>query len=123
MLKSSTLFAHSTELAPVGVWEQTVVASSASILAPVSAATTTALIAELERPKPPGDTHVHAANRREAALRAQFAQLPPHESLALQRRLEMAAPDDPLAIAFARLVPERRARLLAHLEELRVRRR
>jgi hypothetical protein len=104
-----------------GLWEETMVASN-TIVPSLSRTTEDALFTELERPKDPFDSHLQAANRREAALRGVFTRLSPHESLALQRRLEASAPGDTLVTAFERLVPERRARLLAHLEELRCRR-
>jgi hypothetical protein len=121
MSKSPSLFGH-TVLLSRGVWEQTLVVSSASVVPVLSEATIRVLLTELHRPKLPDDTHAHAANRREAKLREVFATLSSHESLALQRRLEIEAPADELAIAFRRLIPERRARLLAHLAALRHRR-
>ena len=104
------------------LWDSTLAAASACVVLAVSETTERAMVDELVRPKEPGDTHAMAGNRREAKLRELFAGLSPHESLALQRRLEMALPEDELAVAFLRLVPERRARLLAHLAELRYRR-
>ena len=50
--------------------------------------------------------------RKEQQLAALFAQLVPAESLALEQRLRLAMPSDPIAAQFGRFVAVRRARLL-----------
>jgi hypothetical protein len=58
-----------------------------------------------------------AAKERE--LTALFAQLGVNESRELHQRLRVPMPDDALAIAFGRLVPDRRARVLAFVGNAR----
>lgn len=57
--------------------------------------------------------------RKERALAEIFSRLSAADSLALQRRLDMGLPGDPIAARFGRLVVERRTRLLAFLADAR----
>jgi hypothetical protein len=65
-----------------------------------------------------GTGHRDGNDAKERELLELFEELVPAESLALQRRL--ANVNDPLAVAFRRLVPERRARLVTALARLRI---
>ena len=58
-------------------------------------------------------------DRKEREVATLFAQLTPAQSLALSKRLAINAPDDPLAVAFGRMLVDRRNRLIAFLERLR----
>ena len=61
----------------------------------------------------PGETIESAYRRKERELAALFSGLPKDNAVALHRRLAEPRDDDPLAKPFARLVRERRLRLLA----------
>lgn len=71
----------------------------------------------LEAPLEWGETVDAAFRRKERALLELFASLSSVEASKLHHRLSVARPDDAVASCFARLVPERRARLLAFLAE------
>jgi hypothetical protein len=71
-----------------------------------------------EQPRP-GETIDAAFRRKETDLGAAFSALAPLEARALQRRLGAPAANDDIAVQFARLTPERRARLLAFLGDAR----
>jgi hypothetical protein len=73
-------------------------------------------LAVLEAPADPAEPIELAFRRKEHELRTLFGVLSSGEALVLFRRLTLACPDDNLASKFARLVAERRARLLAFLE-------
>ena len=77
------------------------------------------LLALLLAPARPGETAMQAFARKELELRTWFEPLTPVEALALQRRLSTPLPADPVALAFGRLVIERRHRLLAFLGDAR----
>lgn len=98
-------------------------ASSASSLhidgGPKPIAHEAAIIAILVRPTPNGELPSHAFHRKEQELRAQFAQLSIVDSLELDRRLSVNAPTDLIARSFSRLVPDRRARLVAFVRDAR----
>lgn len=68
-----------------------------------------------------GESRAQTFTRKEHHLALLFAQLVPAESLALEQRLRLAKPDDPIAAQFGRLVATRQARLLAHLAASRKR--
>jgi hypothetical protein len=74
-----------------------------------------ALIKELDAPRLSGETYRTHYERKERELVAAFAVLALREAQALHDRLSTPRADDALAIRFARLVPDRRARLLAFL--------
>ncbi len=77
------------------------------------------LLAILEAVPLYGDTLEYAFRQKERALLELFATLSVDASRSLHARLVMARPDDEVATAFARMVPERRARLLAFLADAR----
>jgi len=60
-----------------------------------------------------------AFRQKEHELGALFASLTPADSLELDRRFSVSSADDPLASRFARLVCERRNRLIAFLRSSR----
>jgi hypothetical protein len=75
-----------------------------------------ALILRVLRTPPAwGETVEGAFTGKERELAAAFEALAPAEASALFHRLSNLPPDDPVAVSFARLVPERRGRLLAIL--------
>ena len=73
-------------------------------------------IATLERPLAAHETYQAGNANRERELRALFATLSPVQALALRRRLNADRNDDALAVAFRRVVVERRNRFIAFLE-------
>jgi hypothetical protein len=77
------------------------------------------LIAALMQPARPDENHREAGARKEHEVADILMQLGEIDAYQLQRRLTAARPDDPLVIAFGRLVIERRQRLLAALERHR----
>ena len=78
----------------------------------------TTLLESLRRPVPPGQARDGHA-QKEHELGELFARLAIPDAMTLQKRLTRATSDDPLAIAFARLLEERRARLLRFLGDAR----
>ena len=77
-------------------------------------------VARILETAPRHDETIDAAYRRkEAELGALFADLTPPEARALKRRLVSPAAADSLAAGFARLDPDRRARLLTFLGDAR----
>src|SRR5262245_37050589 len=69
----------------------------------------------LRSPQRPRETVERAFARRERELAVVFETLDPVDAADLFRRLTRAKANDPVAMSFARLVPERRGRLLAAL--------
>jgi hypothetical protein len=69
----------------------------------------------LRAPPEWGETVKGAFSRKERELAAVFEELDSEEAGELFRRLSNPQPDDPVAASFARLVPERRGRLLGFL--------
>jgi hypothetical protein len=67
----------------------------------------------------PGERLESAFRRKEHELGAVFARLSVMDARALHRRLTLTPPDDPIAARFARLIVERRERLLAFLADVR----
>lgn len=70
------------------------------------------------RPQP-GERIELAFRRKEQELMSLFAQLSAIDALELHRRLKLSLSDDPLATRFARLIVERRARLMSYLADAR----
>jgi hypothetical protein len=68
---------------------------------------------------PPGYTVAKAHAAKEQALAAVMAELSAWEAWHLHKRLMNPRSGDPLAQAFSRIIPERRARLLAFLGDAR----
>jgi hypothetical protein len=86
--------------------------------APPAASFEAELIDLLRRPVPPGQARDgHAMKERE--IGELFSRLGVLEAMALHRRLKCKAAGDELVAAFARLVEDRRARLLAFLGDAR----
>jgi hypothetical protein len=77
------------------------------------------LHAALDAPARHGETLDFAFRRKEAELRVLFGALRPIDAMALHKRLAHPRPGDLLAERFARLVIERRTRLLAFLGDAR----
>ena len=77
------------------------------------------LLSILEAPPLYTDTIEHAFFAKERALRDAFAALSIDAARALHARLSAPRAGDEVAEAFARLVPERRTRLLAFLGDAR----
>jgi hypothetical protein len=77
------------------------------------------IIAVFDAPRIDAEQVELTFRRKEQQLAAIFARLVPAESLALQRRLTLAIPGDPIAQRFGGLVPARRTRLLTFLAEAR----
>lgn len=77
------------------------------------------LLGVIEAPLEPGETAREGFLRKEAELRAAFAQLPTMEQRALHARLANPRPGDQLAERFGRLTVERRTRLLTFLADAR----
>lgn len=78
-----------------------------------------ALIATLTRPLTPQEGHSDGAARREHEVAAILLQLNASDAYHLSRRLRLERRNDPVVIAFQRLVIERRQRLRAVLEARR----
>lgn len=111
------------EITPSGVWEPVAGrerAPTTSTVLPVRcpelpAEIAAALVETLARPLRPGETHRTGNDARERELYAVLATLTPVQCLELRRRLERDRDGDPLAVAFRRLVIERRGRVRAFL--------
>lgn len=73
------------------------------------------IISELDRGQGRGERFAVYLQRKELALGTLFAQLSAQDARVLRDRLAAAAPDDPIAARFARLVVDRRQRLLTIL--------
>lgn len=79
------------------------------------------ILATLTRPLHPHESHHVGNNNREQELRGAFAQLTPNQAFHLRRRLDLDRDSDALAVAFRRLVVDRRQRLRAFLADPRQR--
>jgi hypothetical protein len=77
------------------------------------------ILAILDRSPEPGERLEFAFRRKEAELLAAFDKLTVLDARELRRRLALALPGDPIAVRFARLIPQRRARLIAFLDDAR----
>jgi hypothetical protein len=75
------------------------------------------LIALILRPIRPEEGHQLGNEHREQELRDAFGALNAVEAFQMRRRLELDSASDKLALAFRRLVPERRRRLIAFLAD------
>jgi hypothetical protein len=80
------------------------------------------LIAIITRPLAGNETHQTGNDNRERELRSYLGSLSPLEALALRKRLDIDRSDDRVAVAFRRLLAERRHRLTAFLADPRRRR-
>ena len=85
----------------------------------ISAATEQRLVAILVTPVLATETALVGNARKEREVAGVFAGLTVIEAWWLHKRLLSAAPGDALVVAFARLVTERRQRLLAFLADAR----
>ena len=77
------------------------------------------ILATLTRPLPLQESHYEGNGRRERDLGQLFSTLDVIQSHELGRRLDIDRPDDSLAHAFRRLIPERRLRLRIFLGDAR----
>lgn len=77
------------------------------------------MLAILGSPAQPGEPLAFAFRRKEEDLTRLFRTLDVLTARALQRRLANPAPHDAIASCFARITPERRARLLGFLGDAR----
>lgn len=78
-----------------------------------------ALIAIIMRPIADHETHQTSNDNRERELRCYFGSLSPIEAFALRKRLDADRDDDKVAVAFRRLLSDRRHRLRAFLADPR----
>nr|HEX4317997.1 hypothetical protein [Kofleriaceae bacterium] len=85
-------------------------------LPPLASALEAALLAILQRPVDHELGYRDDFDRRERELRAMFARLTRIEVRQLQQCVDVRCPASPLAVAFSRLISERRRRLLEQLE-------
>jgi hypothetical protein len=79
------------------------------------------ILAVFEQPPLDGEPRELAFKRKEHQLGSLFGQLVPAESLALEQRLRLAQPGDPIAAQFKRFISARQARLLSFLAHSRKR--
>jgi len=77
------------------------------------------IVSVLTRPLRADETHVSGNENRERELKAIFSHLGPIQALQLRRRLDVDRDSDPIAVAFRRIVVERRMRLRAFLADPR----
>lgn len=77
------------------------------------------IVGTLGRPLRPDEGHQNGNDNRERELRTLFAELTPIQALHLRRRLDLDRNDDLLAVAFRRLVVDRRQRLRTFLADPR----
>ena len=93
--------------------------SAMSICAPVAIPIEQQLIDAIAAPLHTDETSRVGNDRKEREVATLLAQLTPVQSLALSKRLAVNAADDPLVVAFGRMVVDRRNRLIAFLDRLR----
>jgi hypothetical protein len=122
--------AEGTAPVPAPIWEpvaqtQSVVPRSSEVLHPGGPNQDLApdlekrLIATLTRPLGLEESHQIGNDNREGELRSYIENLSPIEAFVLRRRLDADRSNDTLAVAFRRLVVERRVRLKALLADPR----
>lgn len=80
------------------------------------------IVAALDAPKQDEETFDAAFRRKEHEIGAVLSRLTPADSLALERRLTLSLPGDPIAARFCRLGATRRSRLLNFVSAMRRRR-
>lgn len=102
----------------VSPWREQLPASASGATPTEKASWERAALAVLERPLD-GESSAVAHERKEAELKSLFATLTIAESRALHRRLASMPEGDELAASVARLIPARRARLLAFVADAR----
>ncbi|HVK89477.1 MAG TPA: hypothetical protein VM513_35385 [Kofleriaceae bacterium] len=78
-----------------------------------------ALVATLMRPLAPDESHHTGSGNKERELYALLAQLDVMQAFQLGRRLDADLATDALAVAFRRLLVERRQRIRAFLRDAR----
>jgi hypothetical protein len=78
-----------------------------------------AIVAALDAVPSASETMLTGFQRKERALVQLFAELSVSDARVLHRRLTLPIDGDPLACRFARLISERRARLIAFLADAR----
>jgi len=77
------------------------------------------MLAALDAPKRGHETFDAALRRKEHEIGAVLSRLTPADSLVLERRVTLSLPGDPIAARFARLLPDRRQRLLNFAASIR----
>jgi hypothetical protein len=108
------------EQAPnISIWEPP--AHQARAAAPIAIPIEQQIVDAITQPLRAGETHRVGNDRKELQIAALLEQLTPVQSLALSTRLSNGRPDDPIVVAFERLVVERRIRLVAYLARRRSR--
>jgi hypothetical protein len=107
--------------APQGapIWEAETKPMRAVALPSMNAMREREIVEVIIRPIDPNDGHRVGNDKKEQALMALFAAMSVLEAMELQRRLRVGRADDAVAVAFGRLVVERRQRLLAFLGDAR----
>ncbi len=100
------------------IWEPPRAAPPAAAK-PVVIAIEEQILAAMLRPIDPAEGHRLGHDRKERELLALLDTLSPLEALTLRRRLAAARRGDQLAAAFGRMIVERRARVLAFLDDTR----
>jgi hypothetical protein len=78
-----------------------------------------ALVAVLTSPRGEGESHAAAGERKERELTELLDPIEPAIAFHVGRRLDVARAGDPLVAAFARLSPDRRARVRAYVADTR----
>jgi hypothetical protein len=124
------LVAEDTPTTDTPIWEPTPLApntipTSSEVLntelpkRTFSATAESELIGIITRPLGDHETHQSGGDNRERELRSYLASLSPAEAFALRKRLDADRSDDKIALAFRRLLVERRVRLRAFLADPR----
>jgi len=101
------------------IWEPASAGEPAAAADAVAIPIEAAIIEAIVRPIEPGEMHRAGNDRKERELLALLDTLTPVQALALRRRLANGRAGDPMVAAFARLIAERRNRVLAFLDDAR----
>ncbi|MDX2093972.1 MAG: hypothetical protein SFX73_39425 [Kofleriaceae bacterium] len=111
--------AETTTRASEPIWEEPTQPMRVAALPTLDPVRERELVATIIRPIDPRDGHRVGNDKREQDLMALFEALPVLEAMELQRRLRIGRADDVVAVAFGRLVVERRQRLMMFLGNAR----
>lgn len=98
------------------IWEAPAT-STTPVIAAIAVRSEASIVDVLERRVDASEGHVLGNQRKEQELRDLFAALSLHEAWEVRRRLTESRAGDRLAVAFQRLVLERRGRLVAFLAD------
>ena len=99
------------------IWEPTPAPSEAK--PPVTISIEHEIIGLIERPIDPTETHREGNERKERELCTLLDRLTDLEAHTMRRRLAAARSNDDLVVAFGRLSIDRRARIIAFIEDTR----